>query len=54
LLPKFIEKAARQLVFTQTVQEARARNAHIPPAEIEEAIEEALTEVRAERFATRR
>jgi hypothetical protein len=53
-LSKFIEEAARQLVFTQTVQEVRARNAHIPPAEIEEAIEEALAEVRAERFAKRR
>jgi len=53
-LSKFIEDAARRRVFQQTVQEARARNAHVPPAEIEEAIEEALAEVRAERFGTHR
>jgi hypothetical protein len=53
-LSKFIEDAARQQVFRQTVKEARARNAHIPPEEIEAAIEEALTEVRAERFGKRR
>lgn len=53
-LSKFIEEAARRRVFQQTVQEARARNAHVPPEQIEEAIEEALAEVRAERFGTRR
>ena len=53
-LSKFIEKAARQLVFQQTVQEARERNAHVSPEEIEDAIEEALADVRAERFGSHR
>ena len=53
-LSKFIEKAARQLVFQQTVQEARERNAHVLPEEIEDAIEEALADVRAERFGSHR
>jgi seryl-tRNA synthetase len=53
-LSKFIEQAARWRVFQQTVQEARARNAHVPSEEIEAEIEEALQEVRAERFGTRR
>lgn len=53
-LSKFIEKAARQLVFLQTVQDSRARNAHVAPELIEEAIEEALAEVRAERFGRQR
>lgn len=53
-LSKFIEEAARRRVYQQTVQDARARNAHVAPEILEEAIEEALAEVRAERFGTRR
>jgi hypothetical protein len=34
------------------VAETKARNANVPPAEIEAAIDEALRFVRAERFAT--
>jgi hypothetical protein len=51
-LSKSIGEAER--AFQQTVQEARARNAHLPPEQIEEIIEEALAEVRAERFASAR
>jgi len=51
-LSKSIGEDAR--AFQQTVQEARARNAHLSPEQIEEIIEEALAEVRAERFGTRR
>ena len=53
-LSKSIAKTTRWRVFQETVQEARARNAHVPPEQIEEVIEEALTEVRAERFRTPR
>jgi hypothetical protein len=53
-LSKSIGEAARRRAFQQTVQEARARNAHLSPEQIEEIIEEALAEVRAERFGTRR
>ena len=53
-LSKSIGEAARWRAFQQTVQEARARNAHLSPEQIEEIIEEALAEVRAERFGTRR
>jgi hypothetical protein len=51
-LAKFIEEAVRWRVFDQTVQEARARNADVSSGELEEAIEEALAEVRAERFGS--
>jgi hypothetical protein len=33
------------------IAEARARNAHLSPEEIEAAVEQALSEVRAERFS---
>lgn len=53
-LAKFIEEAVRWRVLDQTVAETKARNANVPPAEIEAAIDEALRFVRAERFATAR
>jgi hypothetical protein len=53
-LSKFVDEAARRRVYQQTVQDARARNAHVSPAKLENLIEVALTEVRAERFGTRR
>jgi predicted alpha-1,6-mannanase (GH76 family) len=40
--------------FEKAVTESRARNAHLRPEEIEDAIEQALAEVRAERFASAR
>jgi hypothetical protein len=52
-LSKFIEEAVRWRVFHQTVEDAKARNAGVPQEEIEFAIEEALTAVRADRFGTR-
>lgn len=52
-LSKFIEEAVRWRVFHQTVEDTKARNAHVPQEEIDAAIEEALTAVRAERFGTR-
>jgi len=52
-LAKFIEDAVRWRVFDQTVQDVRARNADVPTGELEEAVEEALAEVRAERFGSR-
>ncbi len=53
-LAKFIEEAVRWRVFDETLRETRARNAHVPPEEIDSAIDEALAAVRAERFGTRR
>lgn len=52
-LSKFIEDAVRWRVFQQTVEETKARNANVPQVEIEAAIDEALTAVRAERFGKR-
>jgi hypothetical protein len=52
-LSKFIEEAVRWRVFHQTVEDVKARNANVSPEEIEAAIDEALTAVRAERFGTR-
>lgn len=52
-LSKFIEEAVRWRVFHQTVEDTKARNANVPQEEIEAAIDEALTAVRAERFGTR-
>jgi hypothetical protein len=53
-LSKFIDEAARRRVYQQTVQDARARNAGVSPAKLESIVEEALAEVRAERFGPRR
>lgn len=53
-LSKFIEDAVRWRVYDETVRETRAQNAHIPPKEIEAAIDEAVAAVRAERFGSRR
>jgi hypothetical protein len=49
-LAKFIEEAVRWRVFDETLRETKARNVHIPPEEIDSAIDEALAAVRAERF----
>jgi len=53
-LAKFIEEAVRWRVLDQTVAETKARNAKSSKDEINAAIDEALTVVRAERFAGRR
>ena len=48
-LSKFIEEAVRWRVFDQTVAETKARNVGVSAAEIDTAIAEALSAVRAGR-----
>ena len=48
-LSKFVEEAVRWRVLEKTVAEVRERNADVPDRDIEAAIEEALTAVRAKR-----
>ena len=50
-LPKFIEEAVRRRVLQCTVQDIRARNADADPDEIQGIVDEAVSEVRAERHA---
>jgi hypothetical protein len=47
-------KKPRVTPLKKTLANARARNAHLRPEKIEDAIEQALVEVRAERFASAR
>lgn len=49
-LSKFIERAVQKEVFAQTVAAVQARNANVPDSQIEDAIEDALRQVRAERW----
>lgn len=49
-LSEFVAEAVRWRLFDLNVNSARARNADKSSAEIEDAIEQALTEVRAARF----
>ena len=53
-LAKFIEEAVRWRVLDQTVAQTKSRNANVPVADIEAAINEALQTVRAERFSVQR
>ena len=53
-LSKFIEEAVRWRVFHCTVQDIRERNAGTDPDELQRIIDEAVSEVRAERFAKRK
>ena len=48
-LSKFIEEAVRWRVFNKTVQDIKARNAGMDVSELQELVDEALGEVRAER-----
>lgn len=50
-LSKFVEDAVRWRVFNKTVQEIKARNAGVNPDHLQEIIDEALDEVRADRRA---
>jgi hypothetical protein len=50
-LSKFIEEAVRWHVFHRTVQDIRERNADTDPEELQRIIDEAVSEVRAERLA---
>jgi Ribbon-helix-helix domain len=52
-LSKFIEEAVRWRVFQQAAEDVKARNANVSQEEIEAAIDEALTAIRAERFGPR-
>ena len=47
-LSKFIERAVQKEVFAQTVADVRARNVNVPDKVIEDAINDALRQVRAE------
>lgn len=49
-LSEFVTEAVRWRLFDLNITAARANNANVPSEEIEDAIEEALAEVRAERF----
>ena len=50
-LSKFVEDAVQWRLMKLSIAEARARNAHLRPEEIEAAVDQALNEVRAERFS---
>ena len=50
-MSKFIEDAVRWRLFSRTVQDIKQRNATTDPAELEQIINEAVREVRAERGA---
>ena len=50
-LSRFIEEAVRQRVLQCTIQDIRARNADADPDEIQRIVDEAVSEVRAERRA---
>jgi len=53
-LSKFIEEAVRRRVLQCTIQDIRARNADADPDEIQRIVDEAVSEVRAERRAKRK
>jgi len=49
-LSKFVEEAVRWRVLDQAVAKAKAKNAHVPAAELDAAIDEAVAASRAERL----
>jgi hypothetical protein len=51
-LSRFIEDAVRWRMFDQAVQGVKARNADIPPEDLQAAIDEACAAVRAELWPT--
>ncbi len=53
-LSKFIERAVQKEVFAQTVAAVQARNEGVPDVEIEKVIDDALRQVRAEMWGTRK
>jgi hypothetical protein len=53
-LSKFIEDAVRWRVLQRSIQDIRARNAGGDPDEIESIVNEAVSEVRAQRRANRK
>jgi hypothetical protein len=50
-LSKFVEDAVQWRLMKLNITEARARNAHLRPDEIEAAVDQALNEVRTKRFS---
>lgn len=50
-LAKFIEDAVRRRILQLTIQDIRERNAGADPAEIQRIVDEAVSEVRTERYA---
>jgi hypothetical protein len=52
-LSKFIEEAVRWRVFDRTVGNIKERNSDTDPEELQRLIDEALSQVRAERSARR-
>ncbi len=50
-LSKFIEEAVRWRVLQRTIQDIRVRNADADPDEVQRMVDEAVSEVRAERRA---
>ncbi len=53
-LSKFVEDAVQWRLMKLNITEARARNAHLRPEEIEIAVDQALDEVRAENLSRHR
>ena len=53
-LSKFIEEAVRWRVFHRTVQDIKDRNADTGPEELQRIIDQAVSEVRAERSVKRK
>ena len=52
-ISKFIEEAVRWRIFHQTVRDVRTAFADVPPDELQKMIDEAVEEVRAERYRER-
>jgi len=52
-ISKFIEEAVRWRIFHDTVQEAHAAFAEVPPDELQKIIDEAVEEARAKRYRER-
>jgi len=52
-LSKFIEDAVRWRVLQRTIEDIRERNAGADPDEVERIVDEAVSEVRAERRTTK-
>jgi hypothetical protein len=52
-ISKFIEEAVRWRIFHDTVREARAAFADVPPDELQKMIDEAVEDARARRFRER-
>jgi hypothetical protein len=49
-----MKEAVRWLVFHRTVQDIRERNADTDPDELQRIIDQAVSEVRAERYARKK